>query len=625
MKIIKENLPWEVDAEKLEPGFNVEQNMNRLMTTCKEFLDIIVNSRDRIPKQFRVIFNYARKAVGVRFPEMMHKMVGAFFFLRFLCPAIVTPDRYGLAPAAPPANARRGLVLVSKLLQNLANHQEFDGAKEDYMAFSNEFIKKNSDTIKSFFDQLSQDLPADGNEIETTRKLPSEEKADLIKHIHSHLKERMEKAEKYLKDNQQLFLQLREAVQEIDTIVEQEQPKTWRFRFSLYRRKYPFSSGDLSKKKDQLTTSKGLHRSHSLGRLFPATGSISSPRQKANSVDKRSNRISLPSLFGDDRKATQKSLELENERLKKLLEDEKKWKLDLEVEIKNLRKLKEEENRHTDSQVTKVELQTELGEVRERQKFELEKIRVYFEEEHRKKSNDVQLMMCELETEYSQKLEEERVARMLAEADIRDVKSTLEEQMRYSKRMEIEIEKLEQRIAIERTEKIMLERGSIPPSLLKDDKDLDLMNEKKFPRVIQRAVSVKDRKLFFEEKIAEKVPIPTTPGQLKRSPSTDLSANATTAANATAATNIRVSSISSEGSPVKRHPSISEVVTTTLKRSPSQTDTQKGKVNFGSLTIPMSSLTKEGGDLPDKLESPRGKGTMEKKLKVTFSKTNLAT
>jgi len=303
----------------------------------------------------------------------------------------------------------------------------------------------------------------------------------------------------------------------------------------------------------------------------------------------------------------------------------KKWKLDLEVEIKNLRKLKEEENRHTDSQVTKVELQTVLGEVRERQKLELEKIRVYFEEEHRRKSNDVQLMMCELETEYSQKLEEERVARMLAEADIRDVKSTLEEQMRYSKRMEIEIEKLEQRIAIERTEKIMLERGSIPPSLLKDDKDLDIINDKKFPRVIQRTVSVKDRKLFFEEKIAEKVP--TTPAaapvipsaaSLKRSPSIEL--------NAVAAANTRVSLISdAAASSVKRSPSISEIVSTTLKKSPSQTDTQKGKVNFGSLTIPTASLIREGGDLPEKIDSPRGKGTMEKKLKVTFSKTNLAT
>lgn len=258
-------------------------------------------------------------------------------------------------------------------------------------------------------------------------------------------------------------------------------------------------------------------------------------------------------------------------------------------------------------------------------KLELEKIRVYFEEEHRRKSNDVQLMMCELETEYSQKLEEERVARMLAEADIRDVKSTLEEQMRYSKRMEIEIEKLEQRIAIERTEKIMLERGSIPPSLLKDDKelDLDIVNEKKFPRVIQRTVSVKDRKLFFEEKIAEKVPTPTTApvipsaASLKRSPSFDL--------NATPAVNIRVSSISDAASPIKRIPSINDVVSTTLKKSPSQTDTQKGKLNFGSLTIPTASLIREGGDLPEKIDSPRGKGNMEKKLKVTFSKTNLAT
>jgi len=141
------------------------------------------------------------------------------------------------------------LVLISKLLQNLANHQEFDGVKEDYMAFSNDFIKKNSDTIKNFFDQLSKDVPANDHEIETTHKLPSEEKADLIKHIHSHLKDRMEKAEKYLKDNQHLSQQLREAVQEIDIIVEQEQPRTWRYRFSLLRRKYPFSSGDLSKKK----------------------------------------------------------------------------------------------------------------------------------------------------------------------------------------------------------------------------------------------------------------------------------------------------------------------------------------------------------------------------------------
>jgi len=118
-------------------------------------------------------------------------------------------------------------------------------------------LEPNPHPVSKAFASSSQPMETNDHEIETTHKLPSEEKADLIKHIHSHLKDRMEKAEKYLKDNQHLFLQLREAVQEIDTIVEQEQPKTWRFRFSLYRRKYPFSSGDLSKKKINLLHLKG--------------------------------------------------------------------------------------------------------------------------------------------------------------------------------------------------------------------------------------------------------------------------------------------------------------------------------------------------------------------------------
>jgi len=260
-------------------------------------------------------------------------------------------------------------------------------------------------------------------------------------------------------------------------------------------------------------------------------------------------------------------------------------KQDLEKEIITLRKLKEEENKHTSSQVTKTELETVLGEVRERQRLELEKIRLYFEEEHRKKTNDVQVMMTELETEYSQRLEEERVARMLAEADIRDVKSTLEEQMKYSKRMEIEIEKLEQRIAIARTEKIMLERGSIPASLLREEKPpeklpeksasvKDILFEKKFPPVLQRAVSVKDRKNFFEEKATTNLPPPV----------------------------------------IKRYPSNTDVQVPGLKKSPSQSDNQKGKTNFSTLTIP-TGILKEPDSLgvPTKLESPRKVSLGEKK------------
>jgi GTPase-activator protein for Ras-like GTPase len=60
---------------------------------------------------------------------MKQLVVGGFLFLRFICPAVVTPHRYGLTKSAPSPKAGRTLVLISKLLQNLANGVEFDGTK----------------------------------------------------------------------------------------------------------------------------------------------------------------------------------------------------------------------------------------------------------------------------------------------------------------------------------------------------------------------------------------------------------------------------------------------------------------------------------------------------------------
>ena len=44
----------------------------------------------------RVLFNHVQKEIGKKFPEMKHKAIGGFFFLRFVCPALVTPEKFGL-------------------------------------------------------------------------------------------------------------------------------------------------------------------------------------------------------------------------------------------------------------------------------------------------------------------------------------------------------------------------------------------------------------------------------------------------------------------------------------------------------------------------------------------------
>ena len=44
----------------------------------------------------RALFRVAQDEVKAKFPEQRTIVVGAFYFLRFLCPALVVPDSYGL-------------------------------------------------------------------------------------------------------------------------------------------------------------------------------------------------------------------------------------------------------------------------------------------------------------------------------------------------------------------------------------------------------------------------------------------------------------------------------------------------------------------------------------------------
>lgn len=64
--------------------------------------------------------------------------VGTVIFLRFINPAIVSPQELGIIKQFIPSFARRPLTLISKILQNIANHIEF--SKEQHMLILNTFL-----------------------------------------------------------------------------------------------------------------------------------------------------------------------------------------------------------------------------------------------------------------------------------------------------------------------------------------------------------------------------------------------------------------------------------------------------------------------------------------------------
>lgn len=89
-----------------------------------------------------------------RFPDAKFTAVGAFIFLRFFCPAIVAPDVEGLISTAPSKEMRRGLLLIAKIIQNLANNVLF-GAKESYMFPLNDFLTQNIYEVTAFLRTIS--------------------------------------------------------------------------------------------------------------------------------------------------------------------------------------------------------------------------------------------------------------------------------------------------------------------------------------------------------------------------------------------------------------------------------------------------------------------------------------
>lgn len=82
-------------------------------------------------------------------------LIGSFVVLRFFNPSIVFPETRNLIPTSVKISAthRRNLILISKIIQNLANGIQF-GLKEDYMGPMNEYINENQSKVNEFLNDI---------------------------------------------------------------------------------------------------------------------------------------------------------------------------------------------------------------------------------------------------------------------------------------------------------------------------------------------------------------------------------------------------------------------------------------------------------------------------------------
>lgn len=152
--VTSKDLDLELDPARTSSTEELQKNALQLRVVTKVFIDDICNSATEIPVSFRKICHIISSSVMNRFPEAKFTAVGSFIFLRFFCPAIVAPDAEGLISSTPSKEMRRGLLLIAKVVQNLANNVLF-GAKEPYMFPLNDFLTQNIYRVTTFLREIS--------------------------------------------------------------------------------------------------------------------------------------------------------------------------------------------------------------------------------------------------------------------------------------------------------------------------------------------------------------------------------------------------------------------------------------------------------------------------------------
>ena len=121
--IIDTNHDLEIDPSKVSNQSSLQQNREELVQILHLVCGRVFNSCINFPTEMKFVFAQLREKCkeNGKTDEMCDILISASIFLRFICPAILSPNLFNLTQEYPQEKAARKLTLAAKTLQTIAN------------------------------------------------------------------------------------------------------------------------------------------------------------------------------------------------------------------------------------------------------------------------------------------------------------------------------------------------------------------------------------------------------------------------------------------------------------------------------------------------------------------------
>ena len=146
---------YNLNIEKVQPSSENAKDMVSVFLTCLTMLvDAITISVDDFPEEFSYICQIIYTEALKKFPDYALIAVGSFVFLRFICPALVSPETENIVEL-PTAHEKRPFLSLAKVLQSIANGSSYT-LKWPALDTKTQFLRECSDKIFDFLKEVSR-------------------------------------------------------------------------------------------------------------------------------------------------------------------------------------------------------------------------------------------------------------------------------------------------------------------------------------------------------------------------------------------------------------------------------------------------------------------------------------